>query len=629
MQGDLTAAPAEPCAAGKAYAQGMAHLQAGRWKEAIACLDSALRDAPGDPMLQRALDEAHFKADLDKKARVRAKRWNLPGRAFFFRLLLLALVVAAGVYAYRIVSERVTPLLAEYRAQQRLKSLIRDGGKLLEGGNLDAAQVAYEQALAADPGNEAAIAGLDSVAFERRITGLYAQGVDLQEKGDCSGALEAFTGVLLLRTPYIDVSQRIERCQKQQTLAELFLGAEADAEAGRWADALGKYGQLQVLDLNYQREQVLQRIYELNMALGRQLIEEDPPSGEAVAAAWGHFRAALQVMPRDPDATTEQALAQGFLDGQARYDAADWLGAISAWQPVLVQRPGYLRGLVASSLYQAYLRRGDQLRDAGDCNAAYGFYQAASQMPLPNVAVSLASMSKIRFCLTPTPTPSPTPTPVPTATQTPTPEPTKTRRPTPTPTPWNLGSLHNRILFKAYDGPGYLQGEPDLWVMNPDGTGRRKLGPFAYYESQYQSLYERHARSPDNEYVLSVNRNAQIVITRPSVPSWGPLQLTHMTGIAYDPQWSPDGGRVVFVSHENGGADIWVMGTDGANQTCLTRNTWEWEKHPSWSPNSQQVAFWSNRNGLAQIYVTTPIEGREQRNISQSQLNEWDPIWVR
>jgi len=196
------------------------------------------------------------------------------------------------------------------------------------------------------------------------------------------------------------------------------------------------------------------------------------------------------------------------------------------------------------------------------------------------------------------------------------------------PTPWPIQTLHNQILFKAFKGEGYAKSDAELWAMNPDGTNRRNLGPFARYEAQYQALYDLYARSPDGRFILTVNGNAQIVISQPGDPAWGPLQLTHFTGICYDPQWSPDGGRVLFVSNENEGDDIWVMSADGTKTRCLTRNTWEWEKHPAWSPDSQRIVFWSNRNGLAQIYVAD-AEGRYPTNISQSQLNEWDPIWVR
>jgi len=630
MEGDVTeAAGVRADGPGDAgYGQGMAHLQAGRWREAIASFEAVLRARPGDPAAQRALGEARFKAGLDKKARVRAKRWILPGRATVVRLLILLVLAVVAVQGARLVAAQAAPLLAQYREQQRLNGLIRDGNKLLEGGNLDAADAAYKQVLAADPQNQAALAGLDNVALERQITGLYDQGVALQESGDCTGAVEAFTQVHLLRTPYEDVSQRIEQCQRQKTLAELFLGADADAQAGRLADALSKYGELQQLDLNYQSDLVLQRIYELNMRLGRQLIEQDPPAGEAVSEALGHFEAALQVTPRDPAAGLERQLALQFLDGQARYDSGDWAGAITALQPVLTQRPGYLHGLVANRLYQAYLNRGDQYRDAGNCNTAYGFYQTAAALPVPNVAVALASMATIQPCLTPTPTPTPTRTPTPIPTVTPIPPPTITPRPTAVPTPWTLQRLHNQILFKASKDPDYLLVEPDLWVMNPDGTNRRRVGPFSAYEAAVEALHSQYAYSPDGQYLVSVGYKAQLYVTKPLDPKFGSLPITDFNALCYDPQWSPDGGYIVFVSNKGTGDNIWIMEADGDKKMILTINTWEWDKHPAWSPDSQRIVYWSNSNGLAQIYVMDTA-GRYQTNISQSQLNEWDPIWVR
>jgi Tol biopolymer transport system component len=127
---------------------------------------------------------------------------------------------------------------------------------------------------------------------------------------------------------------------------------------------------------------------------------------------------------------------------------------------------------------------------------------------------------------------------------------------------------------------------------------------------------------------VSVDENAQLAITRPGDPTYEARRFTRFTGICYHPQWSPDGGQIVFVSDENRADDIWVKEVDGRGQRALTRNTWQWDKHPSWSPDSQRIAHWSNRNGLAQIYVMDAF-GRADTNISQSQQNEWDPLWVR
>ena len=110
-----------------------------------------------------------------------------------------------------------------------------------------------------------------------------------------------------------------------------------------------------------------------------------------------------------------------------------------------------------------------------------------------------------------------------------------------------------------------------------------------------------------------------------------------------DPDWSPDGTKIAFVSDRNDGVyQIYVMDDDGKNQTRLTdgprkkrypdwspdggkiaftvmdavphidvmdadgKNRERLEDHatqPSWSPNGGQIAFLSGRDGSSQIYV--------------------------
>jgi TolB protein len=124
---------------------------------------------------------------------------------------------------------------------------------------------------------------------------------------------------------------------------------------------------------------------------------------------------------------------------------------------------------------------------------------------------------------------------------------------------------------------------------------------------------------------------AQIYVTQPRHPQFGdlpPRQLTELSGLSYHPVWSPDGGRIAFVSQESGSDDIWVISADGTGARSLTPNVWEWDKYPSWSPDSRRIVFWSNRTGIKQIFVMD-AGGRNVRNISNTQWDEYDPIWIR
>jgi dipeptidyl aminopeptidase/acylaminoacyl peptidase len=98
---------------------------------------------------------------------------------------------------------------------------------------------------------------------------------------------------------------------------------------------------------------------------------------------------------------------------------------------------------------------------------------------------------------------------------------------------------------------------------------------------------------------------------------------------AYDPAWSPDGERIVFVSEATGNDEIWVINADGSEEVQLTHNDWEWDKGPTWSPDGSMIAFWSNRvTGYKQIWVMNG-DGSEQHNVSNNEYNDWQPLWIR
>jgi TolB protein len=57
-----------------------------------------------------------------------------------------------------------------------------------------------------------------------------------------------------------------------------------------------------------------------------------------------------------------------------------------------------------------------------------------------------------------------------------------------------------------------------------------------------------------------------------------------------DPQWSPDGSRIAFVSNRDGDPEVYVMNADGSSPTNLTRHKGI-DLRPSWSPDGRQISF--------------------------------------
>lgn len=90
----------------------------------------------------------------------------------------------------------------------------------------------------------------------------------------------------------------------------------------------------------------------------------------------------------------------------------------------------------------------------------------------------------------------------------------------------------------------------------------------------------------------------------------------------FNPQWSPDGTRIIFEGYPN----IYLMNADGSDLTNLTKKSEG--RHPDWAPDGKQIVFDSLRSGNDQIY-TINIDGtglkRLTNNSQEDTLPQWSP----
>jgi TolB protein len=69
------------------------------------------------------------------------------------------------------------------------------------------------------------------------------------------------------------------------------------------------------------------------------------------------------------------------------------------------------------------------------------------------------------------------------------------------------------------------------------------------------------------------------------------VNLTNHPASDYQPQWSPDAKRIVFVSsRDDANGEIYVMNDDGSGVTRLTDNVLA-DHSPDWSPDGQHILF--------------------------------------
>ncbi len=601
------------------YRQGARALQKGEWDEAIQAFEQLKGLYPDSVAVTRALETARLRASVDSGRRIRGKRTTVRFGAIFLRIVLVGLIGFLVYTGGKLVVERVQPLIQSAQAAQQLDQLLADGDALLKGSNWDTAEERFNAALAIEPENEQALAGLERIAQERQIVALYEQAVALDAAGEDDAAMETYAELDALRPGYRDIAARMAEIERVQSVEEQFAAAGEAYRAGDKRAAVAAYEALRTENVAYERALVESRLFELYMALAYDIVQQTPPELETLPEALNYFSKALALQPRSQDAGLERQLLKLYLEGQSAYYAENWTEAAAALRVVYDTRSNYLNGTVLRLLYESYVRSGDAYRDAGDNYLAYEQYLKASELPVADKAFVEGRLFYVRPFLTPTATPPPTSTPRPVVAG-------------PAPTPRPLASYTNKIVFMA-DSPSRGQ----IWLMNPDGTGRQRLGRTADLLTQFEELRDSERYAPDRDRFAFSQPPApndpwqQVFVSIPEQLRTGggfATQVTQFQADCTDPVWSPDGNWLAFVSGELDSDDIWIIQVDRSFPQNLTPNIWEWDRHPSWSPDSGKLAFWSNRSGLLQIY-TMNTDGTQVTNISNTAWDEYSPIWVK
>ena len=105
--------------------------------------------------------------------------------------------------------------------------------------------------------------------------------------------------------------------------------------------------------------------------------------------------------------------------------------------------------------------------------------------------------------------------------------------------------------------------------------------------------------SPDGRRVVfESERTGEHEVWLAEADGSSPRQLTHGPGLMQgSPRWSPDGRRIAFDSRsEEGGCDIWTIDADGASPRRLTQDPGD-ENMPSWSHDGRFIYFAARREG--------------------------------
>lgn len=173
--------------------------------------------------------------------------------------------------------------------------------------------------------------------------------------------------------------------------------------------------------------------------------------------------------------------------------------------------------------------------------------------------------------------------------------------------------------------------EPDLYVMRADGTGVRRLvgGPRHVIDTQPRF-------SPDGRHVIfTANRpsffNHEIYRVRfhdggglTRLTRWG-TGKDGAPGDDISPSYSPDGSRIAFVSDRRGGYAIWTMNARGGDLREVARHPGHNVVFPRFSPDGRSLVYTSfpAGSGSPERLWLVRIDGSGRRGLGPGGAADW------
>jgi Tol biopolymer transport system component/predicted esterase len=164
------------------------------------------------------------------------------------------------------------------------------------------------------------------------------------------------------------------------------------------------------------------------------------------------------------------------------------------------------------------------------------------------------------------------------------------------------------------------RGDEDIYIMNADGTGVRQLTDHPARDGwptwspdggRIAFMSERHGRW--NTFLMDVGTGEASV------------ELMVETGINWEPAWSPDGTWIAFGSARTGESELYLWDVSSGEVLRLTDNDVV-DGYPSWSPDGAQIAFGTDRDGNWEIYVMN-VDGTDARNLTNHEGDDIDAHW--
>lgn len=195
----------------------------------------------------------------------------------------------------------------------------------------------------------------------------------------------------------------------------------------------------------------------------------------------------------------------------------------------------------------------------------------------------------------------------------------------------------NRLVFERAFGPIVEDNAAglDLVTANVDGTGEQVLLHFRSLEAEGKEPHDAQWSPDGSRIAVSIlntkakPRNGSAIYVLDADGS-NLRRITPMRLNAGNPDWSPDGKRIVFNSSYEGQAavEIYTVRPDANGLRRLRREpTDSFSLAPVWSPNGKRIAFVHGTRTQRPHIWTMTSNGKALRQVTRGPKPDFQPDW--
>lgn len=166
----------------------------------------------------------------------------------------------------------------------------------------------------------------------------------------------------------------------------------------------------------------------------------------------------------------------------------------------------------------------------------------------------------------------------------------------------------------------YAGGKPDIYIRHQEQNRGGTIGPGRH---EYHTGLDAWAGNAGRSLEFSGNQEIYLLTRQGEMIK----KVTSSWGINVSPEFSPDGGKLAFVSNRSGNPQIYIKDLSSGNVSRVTFQG-KYNTSPAWSPDGKKIVYVGIENNRIDIYLILLDTGPGMPvQLTRDQGDNEDPCW--